>query len=422
MLVQTQSVEPARAPSSSAASAAVVAAARADAESVTGPSPNVTAPSQSVTYVTDLMADYRARPHVVQAHAAELERLTTLRLCARSPALARAIAQAVEVKQVAYQKGREHDRAEVLVQRLGSDADPAVVEAARATEIETDMAYQEALRQLDVAAALVANAPVGGLTDVMDRADAFAHVIGGLGKDGLPASDEDVEKLLGTYRTAVEEMYERGRVDHEDTFAAGLARYRTAEAKLSVLNQRWDDRFGTVVIVPKDAAPDLRRELAEVNAERDQARTLMFAGTPQDVGDLLALMEIAFDHIGSVDVGSYEMRDRIIGAEPVEERDMWQNDRQAHRRALALIARHAARLRDQSMPSDWRDLMETMSRIPNGRDAAWRAYDLGMDTANLTNIQLIGHPADQLPILMFQQPDGTHWIRPDAAFKGEVML
>lgn len=363
---------------------------------------------------------YRAPEHVTRTHQREMDRLTSLRLCARSQGLACAIHEAMPVKVATFQAGQAHGRAETLLSYLPDNTPHVILEAVRAVEAEMDMGFQEGLRRLDVAAAAVAQAPVGGLSDIMDRADAFVQVLGNADSDGLPETVEDVAILHGSYRAAIEDLYDRGRVGDDDTFAEGECRLRKVEGRLTYLNRLWDEKWGSVALVPKGADPDLKKQIDAAYAERDAARTLMYAGTPRDVGELLALMEIAFDHVGGVDVTSYEVRDRVIGTEPVEERDMWLDERQSHRRALALIARHAARLRDQTMPKDWRDLMETMARTPNGRDAVWRAYDKGMDAANLKNIQLTGRPADQLPVLMFEQRDGTYWIGPDAAFKGEA--
>ena len=377
-------------------------------------------PSPAMQKAQAAAATYNKGAYAEARFAADMDALTTHKICVRSAALGRLIGEAIELKKIEKERADAHTRAQVIECEIkrngGSDAEIA---AGAAAEVEAERVYIAARENMEAAAYEAAHAPFADIGDLLARTDAYARLVG-TGKDNEPENTEDCITMRDSYRAALEEMHERTKID-DDAFDVGESRLRSAEGKLTYLSRQWDEKWGSLVIVPEDADPELRSQIDEAYAEREAARTLMYAGTPRDVGQLLSLMEIAFDHIGGVDVGAYEVRARNLGTDPVEERDMWKDNNDAHRRALALIATHAARLRDQSLPRDWQDLMASMSLIPNARDALWRAYDEGMDVQRLKTIQLRGHHADQLPILVFDQPDGTYWIRPDVAFKGEAM-
>lgn len=378
-------------------------------------------PSPAMLAAQAAKANYSFSGYAQRRFAADMSALATHQMCVRSSALARLIGEAIELKKAEQSAADEHTLLQVVEATLKQEGGtPDEVAAAGEAEYAADKNYMAARAEVEAAAARVANGPFADVGDALIRADAYARLVG-TQEDGEPDCDKDVVALRNSYRSALQEMDRLSKIDGDDAFDEGESRLRAVEAKLDVLNRHWEKKWGQVVTIPKDADPDLRRELDEAYAERDAARSLMYAGTPRDIGQLLSLMEIAFDHIGLVDVGSYEARDRNAGAEPLDASKMWRNEDDAHSRALALIARHAARLRDQAMPADWRDLMASVSLIPNGRDAVRRAFEKGMDADCLKSIQLRGHPTNQLPILIFDQPDGTYWIRPDAAFKGEAV-
>ena len=366
-------------------------------------------------------SNYSFSGYAQRRYAADMSALTTHQVCVRSSALSHLIGEAIELKNAEQAAADAHTLLQVVEATLKQEGGtPEEIAAASEAENAAEKVFMAAREEMEAAATRVANAPFADVRDALARADAYARLVG-TREDGEPDCDEDAVAMRNSYRAALEDMHQRSSFDSEDPFDEGENRLQSVEGKLTYLNRQWAEKWGALATVPKDADPELQGQIDEAYAEREAARTLMYAGTPRDVGQLLSLMEIAFDHIGSVDVRSYDARARILGADPVEERDMWEDKNDAHRRALALIATHAARLRDQTLPRDWQDLMASMSLIPNSRDALWRAYDKGMDVQCLRTIQLRGHPVDQLPILVFDQPDGTYWIRPDAAFKGEAV-
>lgn len=355
-------------------------------------------------------------------HTQEMEALSLHRMSVRSEALRAAIADAIKIKADAYEReviDNAAQDAEIALCRGTVDPDPAAVEAAKALSARTNDEWMAWRRKVDAAAKAVLGAPFADLNDVLARADAAAQVIGSAASDGLPGTDEDREVILLSYRAAILEML--GRNSDREPWDAAVADYQHVQRQLEAVNFEFSHRFGDRSLDDCEVEdPRLIGRLRTLYDQRDAAREAIYAGTPADLDGLLVLMEIVFEHVGPVDVSTYALRQRWADKGAPTEMEMISDEDDAHRRALALLAKHTARLRDLEKPRDWRDAMETFRLVhQNGMDALHLACEKGMHWDDLQCIQLQGQPRDKLPILLFANDEGQHWVRPDGAFRHE---
>lgn len=355
-----------------------------------------------------------------EVHRKEVEVLGLIAMTARSPALGRLVYKGLSLKEEAEALWVPYGAADERERDLRAAGAPEEeIAAARLDERATWAAWNDKRQEIEEAAFEVANAPFGGLHDLLARAQAAALLIGANGdEEGLPENDEDVLVILRSYRAGIEEMIARGpdREAWDETIIA----LRDNEKALSSANQEWEDAGG-LDFNPADR-PELSARIDRLHSARDEYRTKLFSLDPPDVEGLLHLMEIVFDHGASLDVGTYERRATMIGDRPVLEDEQWQDKDDSHRRAFALLASHAARLRDLEKPRDWREAMRDIGGLhPNAKDAVHLAYEAALDLADLKNIQLAGQPEENLPTLLFAGQQGQFWARPNSVWKGHML-
>ena len=364
----------------------------------------------------------QAVPRSARLHAQEMEALGLHRMTVRSEALRAAIVDGMKVKVDAYEReliDNAAQDAEIALCREGGDPNPASVEAAKALSARTNAEWMAWRIKLQAAADAVLEAPFASLNDVLARADAAAHLIGSVANDGLPDTDEDREVILLSYRSAILEML--GRNSDREPWDVAVAEYRHVQRQLEGCNFEFSHRFGDRTLDDCEAEdPRLIGRLRTLYDQRDAAREAIYAGTPADLDGLLVLMEIVFEHVGPIDVSTYALRQRWADQGAPTEMEMISDEDDAHRRALALLAKHTARLRDLEKPRDWREAMDTFRFVhPNGKDVMHLACEKGMHWDDLQCIQLQGQPRDKLPVLLFANEEGQHWVRPDGAFRSE---
>lgn len=366
-------------------------------------------------------------------YAAEMEALKLRAMTARSPALGRLIRRGIAAKETAEAAWEPYGRADEVTRDLRQAGAPDDQIAAAEVEYDTAWKFWEAKRrELEEAADDVAGAPFSDLRDIICRAEAAALLLGTSGdEDMMPDTDEDRQAVLLSYRAAIEEMIQRA--PDRQSWDDGIDALRTVEKALSKAydeeeRARADAARGAAASAdgPSDTAEFHRRaqitaKVDDLLGQREQLRTSLLSIDPPDIEGLLDLMDIVFDHSGKLDVSTYERRATIIGNRPVTETEQWNDDEDSHRRALALIAHHAARLRDLEKPRDWREAMRDIGGLhPNAKDAVHRAYGAGMDVADLKNIQLAGQPEKNLPTLLFFGDQGQYWVRPDSVWEARI--
>lgn len=335
--------------------------------------------------------------HNEARHEAELERLSRHSMSVHSEALRAAIDAAIRVKQRAYELGKVHEAAQEAF--FAAAAGPEK-KAAHQAETTAEAEWLNMRRQLDVAALAVAHAPFSDLEDVVARAEAFAELVGRAGDNDVPDTDEDRLLMLASYRAAVLEMIERqpSRGDWDDA----VANLRGIEGRIDALE-------ATTNVVA----------LEKAWADRDDAITDLFSMQPPHLDGLLLMLDLVRE-LRFLGRGTYGSRANAIGDEQVTARTLRDKSDEGLAQGLALIAQHAARLRDLEMPRDWRDAMRDFARIaPGAADAVRNAFDRCMHLPHLKAIQLAGKPDSELPVLMFSGAEGDHWIGPEKAWRGE---
>lgn len=359
-----------------------------------------------------------------QIHRDEMEALTVISLTARSAALRRLVRKGMKLKLEAEALWEPHRIADERVRDLrvaGAPADD--IAAADLDDRATWSVWEAKRRETEVAAEEVANAPFSDLSDVLVRARAAALLIGVNGDDEcIPENDDDALVILRSYRSAIEEMI--ARVPDREEWDETVIALREVDRSLSTANQEWEDAGGSRMDFQESDHPALRTKLDLLYADRTRLRTKLLSASPPDVEGLLHLMEVVFDHGALIDVGTYERRAFILGGRPISEDEMWGggDSGDSHARAFALVATHAARLRDLEKPSDWREAMRNLGGLSsNAEDALHQAYDAGLDLADLKNIQLRGQPASNLPTLLFSGEEGQFWVRPNEVWRGHIV-
>lgn len=324
-------------------------------------------------------ADQKKPSHTQARHEAEMHRLSRHSMSVHSEALRAAIEAAIPVKQRAYELGKVHEKAG---RAFFAAAPGPEQEAARQAEMAAEAEWLNMRRQLDVAALAVAHAPFSDLEDVVARAEAFAELVGRAGDNDAPDADEDRVLMLASYRAAVLEMIERqpSRGDWDDA-VAGL---RGIEERIGALE-------ATTNVVA----------LEKAWAGRDDAITDLFSMQPPHLDGLLLMLDLVRE-LRFLGHRTYASRADAIGDEQVTARTLRDKSDEGLAQGLALIAQHAARLRDLEMPRDWRQVMRDLGNWhPGSKDAVRHAFDLGMHKPNLESVQLAGRPEHELPVLHF---------------------
>lgn len=372
-------------------------------------------------------AAHESPSRIVARHEAGLAKLSTLKLTARSAALQRLISEGIELFEQEFDLGSAHSQADDEAsdaRQAGSFQAAGLREAERAAEA----AWQAKRAELEAKALEVAAAPFADHRDLLIRADACAWLIGVNPATGLPDCDEDIIAVHQSLRKGIEEIVARGP-DREPLDQA-RADLEKVERDLTTANDEHERRHGSQSPVVGYEGSELQERLSKLCAERERLRSLILSLEPGDVGDLLLQMEIIFDHVGVVDVTTYSRRASVIGEtelgepRPVLESELWTDDDSARRRALALLAANAAKLRDRELPRDWAGLMRDGAKLhPNARDVIRLAYDKGLDAAGLSDICLssANTAEDRLPVLLFTRPwkdDCWVTVSPGAAWEG----
>jgi len=324
-------------------------------------------------------AGQRKPSHTQARHDAEMERLSRHSMSVHSEALRAAIEAAIPVKQRAFELAQVHEKAG----RAFFAASPGPEkEAAHHAETAAEAEWLNMRRKLDVAALAVAHAPFSDLQDVVARAEAFAELVGRAGDHDVPDADEDRLLMLASYRAAVLEMIERqpSRGDWDD-----------AVANLRGIEERIDTLETTRNVTA----------LEKAWADRDDAITDLFSMQPPHLDGLLLMLDLVRE-LRFLGRRTYGSRADAIGYEQVTARTLRDKSDEGLVQGLALIAQHAARLRDQEMPRDWRHIMRDFGKChPGSKDAIRQAFELGMHKPNLESVQLAGRPEHELPVLHF---------------------
>lgn len=345
-------------------------------------------------------------------HLEEMDKLSLAALTAHSDALRRLIQQGMTLKAEAEALWEPHNRADVAARDLRvAGAPKEQLDVAVLGFDETQKVWDAKRREVEAVAEQVANAPFGALHDILLRADAAAWLIGTNGnEDNLPENAEDIPFILQSYRSAIEEMISRVP-DREEWDEAAIALRKNARDLDAVIDE-----------LDADDHPEVEARHDKLLTDRDRLRTRLYSLDPPDVSGLLDMMVAVLDHSGTLDVSRYERRTFALGERPVTEEEQREDTDDSHRRALALVAHHAARLRDLEMPRDWQAAMRDIGGLhKNAKDAVRWAYEAGCDLANLKHIQLAGQPDEKLPVLLFDGADGQYWARPRGVWKGHIM-
>jgi len=324
-------------------------------------------------------AEQKKPSHTQARHEAEMHRLSLHSMSVHSEALRAAIDAAIPVKQRAYELGKVHAKAQ---DAYFAAADGPEKEAASQAEAKADDAWRNMLRQLDAVALTVAHAPFSDLDDVVARAEAFAELVGRVGDGDTPNAEEDHVLMLASYRAAVMEMIERqpSRGDWDDA-VAGL--------------RGIEERIGALEATTNVDA------LEKAWADRDEAITDLFSMQPPHLDGLLLMLDLVRE-LRFLGRRTYASRADAIGDEQVTARTIRDKSDESLAQGLALIAQHAACLRDLEMPQDWREVMRDFGKChPGSKDAIRQAFELGMHKPNLESVQLAGRPEHELPVLHF---------------------
>jgi hypothetical protein len=353
----------------------------------------------------------------------EVDHLGLIAMTVRSSALRRLIYKGIDLKKEAQALWVPHGEADERSRDLRvSGATKEEMKAAELDEVATWAAWEGKRREVEAVASEVANAPFADLHDVLARARAAGLLIGANGdeEECLPEFEGDLLVILRSYRSAIEEMI--ARIPDREEWDETVIALRENEKALSEANREWEAAGFSSVGFREDEHPELKAKTAQLYENRDRYRTKLLSLDPPDIEGLLALMDVVFDHAGHVDVSTYERRAYIMGDRPVIEKEQWGDENGSHARSFALVAYHAARLRDASKPRDWSVAMRDLGGLhPNAKDAVHQAYEAGLDLADLKNIQLAGQPEENLPTLLFSGRDGQFWARPNSVWKGHMV-
>lgn len=343
-------------------------------------------------------------PHCSRANLRHTDEIAALEAAfpkARSAALARAIRNAIPLKEEAHALCKAHGAAEERERDLRlQGADEASLAAAKEAECEAEDLWNAKRGELEAAALGVLEAPVCGPDDIILRAEAFADLVGRPAAGALPDCDEDRELMLSSYRAAVEEM--KARQPDRTAWDAAEKALRDAEWRLRCAGDE-EDSLNSAAHVDEGVREDLKARLDQAYADRDVARSALLALDPPDAAALLVQMEIVFDHAAVGDVGTHASRMRLRGEEPITAEYLWAAEGEALWPAFALLAINAAKLADQSLPRDWKEFIDgTGYTHENFRDAIDQAIRGGQGPRDITSIRLAGPEGDyKLPVLTF---------------------
>jgi hypothetical protein len=348
-----------------------------------------------------------------QLHRWSVSTLTGFALGARSQSLASAIRAAIDAMNESHRLLMVHSKAASTEKELRErGASEAEQDAAGRAEEETDEAWTRHRRDvLQPSADRVAAAPVTDIEDALMRAEAVGHIAGTLdpeAKDGIPDCEEDLRQMYTTLREGIHEIAARRIENEEGPDVCHKSHYDRVNDDLNRACAEEDDHNSGRIVLDPAAREELEERLKRGYTEKDRLANLVLARKPSDLTELLLLLEVMADYGSGRDLGTYACRDRGATAngecaEPLTV-EILRNAGPGEDRALAILGKAIARLRDLHMPSDWRDLWVSLKRMhPNARDAAWRAYDLEMDARAFRGVQLHGRPDEHLPILTFEK-------------------
>lgn len=368
-------------------------------------------------------AEYQPGHRMRDLHEKQIAGLRQIELCCRSEALRAAVHAAMGVKSAEYEKSVAHCRfQEVWASLKGHDQ--RVADAAHQEIAPHEAAWMQAWGEVKNAAAAVLNAPAEGPHDFIDRARAYLFLVGDFVIDGEPTSslEDDTIDALRSFQLEIERQIHE-RPDSEAFHDAEIA-YRNHDRDLNQTGEEVDrlaECIGRGGLVEAHVLKAADRRHEKLVNERHAVADRLLAEEPTDLAGLLTFMEVIFDRGFQIDTGSYAARAQRIAEGPVTCEAMQTYEGQ--RRALALIAKHVATLRERELPSDWRALMAPGGGMrgmhPNAADAIMTAYQTHqLDPATITNVQLSGAPERDLPVLTFQDGPSKFWnVGPRAAFE-----
>lgn len=372
---------------------------------------------------TDPLAGWSFGQRSQSVHEGGTARLLEAALSARSPSLAKAIREAMEVKAENHRLNVEHSKTcWLLDQTRASTATDTEAEAIAIAEGEAGQAWERHLKDsLEVAANKVLIAPVADLDDVLIRSNAYQHVMGVADPalpNCLPDCEEDLRAMYEAMRDGVVEIIQRDYVKGQNALdSIDPTQYRDINDRLDALCDQEEAAKEGRVFLDDAAMEELQEALTAGYAEKDRQADIILAGPAKNLSDLLLQFEVVCDLAFCLDVSTYAVRDKAVGDVPMTTGQM--NLDGAQRRSLAHFAASLAHMRDRQMPTDWRMLWDSVQHLhPNSRDAARRAYDAHLPAAGLKSIQLDGRPDHKLPVFTFEDRHhrpGFVTVGPDAA-------
>lgn len=318
-------------------------------------------------------------------HDDEMHRLVNAIPECRSTALARAIEDVIKAKTRTFEASCADDR-------LDTD--------------ETHSAWEMAREDLNEFADILAKAPIANASDALIRAECFVDAVGRQTGTGLPDNDSGDQPLLIECLRAGLQWLALQEPDPDDWNDA-VAAYRRSIREIESAS-RAKDGLEQAVLVEDGVRDELEKRQGKAFADRDAARAAILSMEPADVGGLLVQMEVMADRFG-IDLGSYTSREALAGDHIITAAQFWDDadDKDALRRGLALLAVNAAKLRDRSLPADWRDILDGFLSVHDGgRDVLRSAYDANLNAGDLTAVQLQVPNYDREPVLLFTKPNG----------------
>lgn len=318
-------------------------------------------------------------------HEDEMHRLVNAIPECRSTALVRAIEDVIEAKTRTFE-------ASCADERIDTD--------------ETHSAWELAREALEEFAALLAKAPIANATDALIRAECFIDAFERNPSTGLPENDDGARLVLIESLKAGLEWLALQEPDADDWNDA-VSAYRRSVREIESAS-RAKDGLERAALVEDGVRDELEKRLGKAFTDRDAARTAILSMEPADVGGLLVQIEVMANRFG-IDLGSYTSREALAGDQIITAAQFWDDmdDKDALRRGLAVLAVNAAKLRDRSLPSDWRAILDGFLSVHDGgRDVLRSAYDANLNADDLTAVQLQVPNYEREPVLLFTKPNG----------------
>jgi|GEM_PF-3597080 len=368
----------------------------------------------------DLEAALAYQPSVKSEtiYNAQMDRLSTILLCIRSEALRTAISAAVDVKREERDQRVAHGRLEAVSVALArSMPGSPLLPNAEAQAAKADEAWLSAWEQLSDAGTAVLGAPTDGFDDILFRSEAYLCLLGDR-MEPTPDSDsvETMLEAMTAVHTAVKDLAERRPEDEDAGCGYGFFRRRSQNLVFALReSERLSDVVAAGGVVEDHVLQSAEAAVAKADMLEREAANKILANEPEDLRGLLTLFDIVIDAVFQLDVSTYAARARGMPKGPLTIEALRSNDYDTVRQAMTVIASRIASLADLHLPSDYKDLWDSTWAIPNAHDAVMVAYEAGLDPAELTNIQLVGRPDHQLPVLHFNSSDGPVMVDPEQA-------